>query len=203
MLEILFRVLGAIPNDEELNSYLEAYYGDRLNEDQRALIISKTHESLEEEHGKTWFDSVASFVKGLIGNDDSTMVSKSPEDVLLNEASNVASLLVKSTEEMDSVLQGLDGGFIKPAPGGGKCFVFDYVLVRSAIFSTRPFLVGGCFKICCVTVRVYYRLEETFTHLIPIECQVLVHGREVSGRQQKLSGNTERVITEDFLKPWL
>jgi magnesium chelatase subunit H len=127
--------LGAVPKDEELNSYLEAYFGDRLNENQRAVVISNIHRSLEKEHGMAWFDSIASYVRGLLGKDDSTMASKSPEEVLLDEASTVASLLVKSTEEMDSVLEGLDGGFIKPAPGGGKSLEIDYVL-RSSICST-------------------------------------------------------------------
>lgn len=112
--------MGAVPKDEELNSYLEAYYGDRLNEDQRGFVISKIHRSLDKKHDQSWLDSVASFVKKLIGFDDSTVTIMSPEDVLLSDASNVASLLLKSTEEMDSVLTGLDGGFIKPTPGGGK-----------------------------------------------------------------------------------
>lgn len=129
-----------MPKDEELNSYLEAYFGDRLQEDQRALVISKLHQSREKEPATAWFDNIASFVSRFLGTEDSTAASKSPEETLIDEATNVASLLVQSTEEMDSVLEGLDGGFIKPAPGGGKCISVDSVCFLLLLLSITSFL---------------------------------------------------------------
>jgi magnesium chelatase subunit H len=116
---ILDRVLGAVPKDKELDSYLEAYFGDRLSADLRGLVISELHKSLKKkDRRKGPFDEFVSFLGDLFGKQDSQPSPNTPSDDIFDEASKVASLLMRSTEEMDSIVEGLDGGYIKPAPGG-------------------------------------------------------------------------------------
>lgn len=69
--------------------------------------------------GSFWSDEIAALLGRVFASGDSSKVS-TVEDILLNEAQSIASLLAKSTEELTSVVAGLDGGYIKPAPGGGK-----------------------------------------------------------------------------------
>lgn len=107
---------GKEPTDEELDSYLEAYFGERLSEEQRREIIAKWRESGKDVHsGRSFLNQILSF----LGIDSVKTKEATPsEDPVVNEASAIVSLLGKSTEEIDSVIQGLDGGYIKPAPGG-------------------------------------------------------------------------------------
>jgi len=110
--------LGARPKDEELDAYLEAYFGDRLTEEQRALVISKAHQVHQEEVSGDFFGNVVSFAKEIFGVADASPKPETPEDNVVDEALSVASLLIQSTEEMDSIVSGLDGRYIKPKPGG-------------------------------------------------------------------------------------
>jgi magnesium chelatase subunit H len=115
----VFRILGKSPTDSEVDAYLEAYFGDRLSDDLRAKVIS----DLRNQNGLRQaapFDSLLSFFRQLAGIEDPGSVETHSASNVVEEASTIASLLVRSTEEMDSILQGLDGGYIKPAPGGGK-----------------------------------------------------------------------------------
>lgn len=123
--------MGAAPNDEELNSYLEAYFGDRLGEVQRTLAISNLRQTQEKGRRSAWLDDIGLFFNGLFAADDSIVGRNSTEAALMVEASNIVSLLDKSTEEMDSVLEGLSGGFVKPAPGGGT---FSCTYLKSVYF---------------------------------------------------------------------
>jgi cobalamin biosynthesis Mg chelatase CobN len=50
------------------------------------------------------------------------------------EANSVAKLLIQSTEEMTSVVAGLNGGYIKPAPGGGKFIIPSLQCINSFFF---------------------------------------------------------------------
>lgn len=43
---------------------------------------------------------------------------KTDGEVLMEEATSIVRLLARSTEEIDSLVQGLAGGYIRPAPGG-------------------------------------------------------------------------------------
>ena len=56
------------------------------------------------------------FVQSLFGGE--TEVEEGEEDSLLTDASEITSLLSASTEEMDSVVRALDGGYIPAKPGG-------------------------------------------------------------------------------------
>jgi magnesium chelatase subunit H len=114
-------VLGARPSNAELSAYLEAYFGDRLSDDQINSVISKLEQSHEVQL-PMWLQTIASLIGFSFGSADSTYDAHSLEITEVNEASAVVNLLVKSTEEMDSVVVGLEGGFIKPGAGGGKFF---------------------------------------------------------------------------------
>jgi len=168
----IVRVLGASPKDTELNSYLEAYFGDRLSEEQRSHVISETHRALaKENHVPSAFGDFLSFLGGLLGTKDSVS-HKSTAGAITDEASSVASLLAKSTEEMDSIVQGLDGGYIKPAPGGGKS-IHSFACLETQFYFL---LTHTALKTCSVTDPLSFRLVETFTRWILIVCLRQVRG---------------------------
>ena len=88
-------VLGEKPNQEQLRSYLEAYFDGELSEDDLEGIISrrdaKTQRVLE---------------------NDSVLSHK------FEEGERIRDLLAQSTDEMTNLLRGLNGEYIPPAPGG-------------------------------------------------------------------------------------
>ena len=47
------------------------------------------------------------------------MGSEPDRTAVLAEAAEIASLLLRKTEELDAVVTALDGGYVKPKPGGG------------------------------------------------------------------------------------
>ena len=112
---------GCAPSDEELDSYLEAYFGDRISSEQRQVAISEARRAQEKGSKKpNLFDRVVeTWQRAFQGEPDSEITESTLEESrLTHEASNIANLLSRSTEEIDSVLHGLDGGYVKPAPGG-------------------------------------------------------------------------------------
>jgi hypothetical protein len=180
----MHRVLGAKPSIDELDSYLEAYFGDRLSNDERSDVLS----TLETSGGQSpagWFGKVSAFLGSLFGNNDLTsdIHPKTSEVVSIrNEAISVANLLIKSTEEMDSVLEGLDGGFVKPAPGGGEHFI---LFVRAKDRYALSHLELHLFQIYFVTAQTSYQREETSTRSILTECLALVLGSEARAPQER------------------
>jgi magnesium chelatase subunit H len=91
-------VLGEPPNTEEMTSYLEAYFGDRLSQEQVQKLVFEENEPQrrrgrreEEQEG---FGGV--FEEGLLVRD----------------------LLLQTTDELTNLLRGLNGEYILPAPGG-------------------------------------------------------------------------------------
>lgn len=86
-------VLGEKPGGEIIQSYLAAYFGDRLPEN----IIEKVA------HGE---DEVA---EELCGDRPSE---------LLQEAQQIRDLLLQTDDEITNLLKGLNGEYIPPAPGG-------------------------------------------------------------------------------------
>jgi magnesium chelatase subunit H len=119
ILIIYARVFGAEPTDDGLNSYLEAYFGERLDKDQRELVIANLRQSREKKEKATWFDNIVTLMEDFFRGSDSPNTESAKVNVH-QEANSIASLLSQSTEELTSLLEGLDGGYIKPAPGGGK-----------------------------------------------------------------------------------
>ena len=153
----LNRVFGAAPTDDDLDAYLEAYFGDRLSKEHRNIVISNLRKSNEAaKTGTLWYDDLVTFVQSIFGLDNSqqdTFVqsifgldnsqqdSTTGEDNLLTEAQSITSLLIQSTEELTSVVAGLNGGYIKPAPGGGKntfwCLWFFNFFILKIYCETR------------------------------------------------------------------
>ncbi|MEG4493924.1 cobaltochelatase subunit CobN [Microcoleus sp. D3_18_C4] len=86
-------VLGEPPNSEEMTSYLEAYFGERLSQEQVKEIVSQT----------------------------STGKMPVPQEGfggLFEEGLLVRDLLLQTTDELTNLLRGLNGEYILPAPGG-------------------------------------------------------------------------------------
>jgi len=86
-------VLGEPPNSEEMTSYLEAYFGERLSQEQVKTIVSQTSTG-KMPVPQEGFDGV--FEEGLLVRD----------------------LLLQTTDELTNLLRGLNGEYILPAPGG-------------------------------------------------------------------------------------
>jgi magnesium chelatase subunit H len=108
------RVLGSKPTDRDLESYLEAYFGDRLSKENRQKVILDHHDpSASNDPIEAFF----SFLRNLFGM-PVDVVEKTMEEKVTDEAYSIATLLDQSTEEIRSVIVGLDGGYIKPKPGG-------------------------------------------------------------------------------------
>lgn len=138
----LNRVFGAAPTDDDLDAYLEAYFGDRLSKEHRNIVISNLRKSNEAaKTGTLWYDDLVTFVQSIFGLDNSQQDSTTGEDNLLTEAKSITSLLIQSTEELTSVVAGLNGGYIKPAPGGGKntfwCLWFFNFFILKIYCETR------------------------------------------------------------------
>ena len=86
-------VLGEPPNSEEMTSYLEAYFGDRLSQEQVKTIVSQAST------GKI-------------------PVPQEGLDGVFEEGVLVRDLLWQTTDELTNLLRGLNGEYILPAPGG-------------------------------------------------------------------------------------
>ena len=86
-------VLGEPPNSEEMTSYLEAYFGDRLSLGQVKTIVSQTST------GKI-------------------PVPQEGLDGVFEEGLLVRDLLWQTTDELTNLLRSLNGEYILPAPGG-------------------------------------------------------------------------------------
>jgi magnesium chelatase subunit H len=91
-------VLGEPPSSEEMTSYLEAYFGDRLSQEQVQELVFEENEPQRHrgrrEEEKEGFGGV--FEEGLLVRD----------------------LLLQTTDELTNLLRGLNGEYILPAPGG-------------------------------------------------------------------------------------
>jgi magnesium chelatase subunit H len=85
-------VLGESPNSEEMESYLEAYFGERLSQEQVKAIVSQT----STDKMPVPQERCGVFEEGLVVRD----------------------LLLQTTDELTNLLRGLNGEYILPAPGG-------------------------------------------------------------------------------------
>ncbi|MEL4897251.1 magnesium chelatase subunit H [Crocosphaera sp. Alani8] len=86
--------LGEIPSQEQLDSYLEAYFGDKLTDKERKAISSESPE--------------LQYILELANGRSET----------IQEAIYIKDLLKQTSEEMTNLLRGLNGEYIPPAPGG-------------------------------------------------------------------------------------
>ena len=88
-------ILGEVPDEAALNSYLEAYFGDRLTERERRAIVANTAESQQ------YLASITNI-----------------HNEAIQEAQKIRDLLQQNSEELTNLLRGLNGEYIPPAPGG-------------------------------------------------------------------------------------
>jgi magnesium chelatase subunit H len=97
--------LGASPTPEQLASYLEAYFDDRLTSEAIAAIA----------HDQT--DAIDLFLFRA-DNRDSSSTNPQNSAATLREALKICHLLRQTTDEITNLLRGLNGEYIPPAPGG-------------------------------------------------------------------------------------
>ena len=118
--------LGSSPSDEHLASYLQAYFGDRLTIEEASDIVKEWHRSAESNKiiSKNPFSSLLAWFKSFGGGpngiqDVSAGLSSQALNVSVHDdALHIISLLSQSTEELDSVMNALDGGYVAALPGG-------------------------------------------------------------------------------------
>jgi magnesium chelatase subunit H len=82
--------------------------------DHRHKVIADFHTASAR---KDPLSGLVTFLRNIFGLSEA-VTEKSTEETILEEASSIATLLDKSTEEMDSVISGLEGGYVRPKPGG-------------------------------------------------------------------------------------
>lgn len=115
-------VLGESPSNEELRSYLNAYFGDKLNAEDCEKVISEWHEGKKKTKNQaTFFDNFFSFLIDLMDGPEGQPRDTHDDNsqaALRRDALEIVRLLSASTEEMESVLNSLDGGYIPAKPGG-------------------------------------------------------------------------------------
>lgn len=107
-------VLGKDPSEEELDSYLNAYFGDRI--DEKSLHEAYQKYLKESEQGSpTILDNIVQGLKAMFGIESEESFA---HDGVVNEASSIIHALKQSHQELGSLITGLDGGYIRPKPGG-------------------------------------------------------------------------------------
>ncbi|KAG7350999.1 cobaltochelatase [Nitzschia inconspicua] len=123
------RTLGEAPTEDEIKTYLEAYYGDAMTENDINTALkefkarAKTSTS---DANQDWWNALLTWIKW----DDASTKSHTPHQNIISEATEVASLLHRSTEELDAIVTALDGGYVLPNPGG------DLIRDGSAVLPT-------------------------------------------------------------------
>ncbi|NET28182.1 magnesium chelatase subunit H [Okeania sp. SIO1I7] len=114
--------LGEVPNQEELKSYLEAYFGEEI----AGLDSDLGHGYLDTDLGHGYTDDR---VNKDVGNMRDLLVQNSDKldsdlghgytDYSVNQdAVNIRDLLMQNTDELTNLLRGLNGEYIPAAPGG-------------------------------------------------------------------------------------
>ena len=115
-------ILGKPPTDDAMGSYLRAYFGDRMSDDEIDRIIFKWHQdnaqkvSSDENLFVSFFTWLNSLATGTEERHESDNAEGQP--TVEKEAFDILSLLTRNTEELDSIINCLDGGYIPAAPGG-------------------------------------------------------------------------------------
>lgn len=102
-------VLGNSPSEKNLKSYLTAYFGDKLTEEDILSAIRMTRTKDE----KNMFSAFLDWLNDILG-----LQREEKLKGVYEEAKSISKLLLKSTEEVDGIMNLLNGGYILPAPGG-------------------------------------------------------------------------------------
>jgi magnesium chelatase subunit H len=109
-------VLGSAPTDEALLSYLDAYFGDKLSEEDAREVVSQWRKQEEKPKRQDRGDFL-NFLQTVFGRKQA-VDSEAKGHSVAQDASHIVSLLSRTTEEMDSIVNALDGGFVQAGPGG-------------------------------------------------------------------------------------
>ena len=107
--------LGSIPTPEELKAYLSAYFGDRLSDDVLDEALATIEVKNEDE--KNMLEKLIENITNLFVEPDNH-IDEGEDAKLKKEATEIAHLLRKNTEELDSIMTALSGGYVPAAPGG-------------------------------------------------------------------------------------
>ncbi|UNU26235.1 cobaltochelatase subunit CobN [Microcoleus vaginatus] len=116
-------VLGEPPNSEEMTSYLEAYFGDRLSEEQVKAIVSQASTGKmpvpQTSTGKMPVPQASTGKMPVPQASTGKMpVPQEGFGGVFEEGLLVRDLLLQTTDELTNLLRGLNGEYILPAPGG-------------------------------------------------------------------------------------
>ena len=109
-------ILGSKPSNDDLRSYLSAFFDDALTEEEYEIVLH----SAEIQNGadKEWnfMDFLTDFGKTI----GLQIESQEPDhnEQTVQTAKEIVSLLNRNTEELDGILNLLDGGYLPPCPGG-------------------------------------------------------------------------------------
>mmetsp|Transcript_33214 Transcript_33214/g.67944 ORF Transcript_33214/g.67944 Transcript_33214/m.67944 type:complete len:1449 (+) Transcript_33214:144-4490(+) len=110
--------IGRETSDEELSSYLNAYFSNKLSEEEIKNAITAWHQKEKTNHSHSFLSWIQDFAHNFMGDVIDSKLDAA-DNSLLQEATNIIELLARSSsEEMDSVVNALDGGYVLPAPGG-------------------------------------------------------------------------------------
>jgi len=116
--------LGRVPSRDDMNSYLEAYFGERLSEERRDRLLDEWEIAKQVNKAESSSNGVLQMVQNVmrtIFQSNEPQINQeqlSEEQALEEEACIILSKLEQTTNEVENLLVGLDGGYIPPQPGG-------------------------------------------------------------------------------------
>ena len=187
-------VLGSEPTNEQLTSYLMAYFGDKITSEECEKVILACRKEMGAEKNDMWLPHFEAWVQKFMAFFSTEVdvieesVEADPHTVMLMEAEDIVKLLSRTTEELDSVVNGLDGGYVPPAPGGdllreyplrfSKIYQRSYNLSLRQVMELLFFLQVSISSIILKLQIIYlFVLQvEIFMLWIHIGCQVQVLG---------------------------
>ena len=115
--------LGSQPTDHELASYLNAYFNGKLTDDEVQNIIASSKENKDSQLAQDeWLSNILSWLQefrmNFMGDDTEDVHTNTAMNHTAKEAVEIAELLSRNVEELESVVNALNGGYVLPAPGG-------------------------------------------------------------------------------------
>lgn len=119
-------VLGDAPTNEELLAYIEAYFGDGMKGHDPLDLVHNWQKRKKDSSLDNPLSNFVNFIfDGFSGSTRNDQGHEEPS--IINDSFEILDLLNSTTEEMDSVIRGLDGGYIAAAPGGDLLrYVFSF-----------------------------------------------------------------------------
>jgi len=114
--------LGSTPSDEGMASYLQAYYGDELQEEHCLDLVREWREESKDSGSVPQTEnpllSLLNWVTNGGGPPESTTAPEDESSSMIAGSKEIMSLLERNTEELESIVRSLDGGYVPAAPGG-------------------------------------------------------------------------------------